>query len=143
MVYKFKKISHFLKKTRIMTFYNDFAVCGEIAFLTGLEMRTKGHETITNTAGFNFKLLVPDNPIIDYISVSIPTDANRGISKQLNGRDFKDVDFITYETALFKDGEIIYSNKDGFYEEGIARFFSLNDLSDEINRLKELIENNK
>lgn len=124
-------------------YFKDAEMCKDIAFLTCMEMRVKGHKSIIST-GFNFKLMVPDNPMIDFISVSIPPDANRNISeKELNAGDLEKVDWIVYETALFKNDEIIYSDKDGFYEDGIARFWSLNELAEEISRVKKLIEDNK
>ena len=125
-------------------YFKDAEMCQDIAFLTYHEMRDRGHESIA-PLGFNFKLMVPKNPMIDSISVSIPPDANRSISeKELDASDLENVDWIVFETALFKDDEIIYSNREGFYGEvGIARFWSLNELIDEINRVKKLIEDNK
>lgn len=77
--------------------------------------------------GCCFRILLPTNAIVKAVSVSIPPDVNKYISV----KNFHPC----FETALLGfDDKIIY-NKGLFYEDGINRFESLQDVADEVKRI--------
>jgi hypothetical protein len=82
---------------------------------------------VLDTFGWCFRILLPLNGILKAISVSIPPDANKGISRNHHTKPI-------YETALigFND-EIIY-NKGLFYND-VKQFDSIHDVADEVKRI--------
>ncbi len=123
---------------------DDFNRCCEIAMM----VRKYCYDNITGVEfpynsyrWFNFKIVLPSNRKVHSISVSIPSDANMDI--HLNKDDIIDlnaINWIVYETALYDySGKIIYD--DEFYgDDGINRFYSINELIDEIKNIIERVK---
>ena len=89
---------------------------------------------------FNFLIKLPSNSQVHSISVYIVPSLNDVLKTDdidLNDIDLDAIDWIVYETALFDyKGNIIYDEK--FYGDiGINRFYSIRELIEEINAIRE------
>ena len=119
----------------IIIIMGNFASCTQKA--STLYASLKGRDKLAEwvvfygpPTGHCFRIGGFNHDDFDALSISLPPDAmgNRGV-------EYDEGEPSTIETALFKCGELVYVDELGY--ENIQRFFSIEELINEIERLRE------